>query len=469
MNTSRPGAGPIATGASTDARHDPKSRRLCCHVVALSHSHDSILTIETQAGWLLPYFEGPSLPALLAPLETMLDGLTSRANIVHVAPLSREPSAIVQQCYALVCVGGPLRSDNVVLRSRHILSTGHALLPVQRNAVATALARLQSPQATFDTDVAVIAALDWAERRIAEQYGARLLATARHRCMRHDYVVRFETTAGTMYFKGGRGRIDDEAELTQMLWRLEPTQFPETVAIDRVHHRWLYRGLEGGPLTGSLLTKETVSTAVTALAVLQRRVMHEPAIRDLLRHRRMTARALLGRAEDSVRRATSSERNPAFDVDSWNAAVTIAAARCDAIDVWGLPMTLVLSDFWTQNTLWTPSGIGFIDVEHSYWSYPIISMCRFIHDVTRRPGMEHEARRLIMRAFADAWHDIIPSTRMEALIAQLPLLGALFGLLLASRDLDLDERALGSALAPDYRAQRLAPHMRQLHEEVRDG
>jgi hypothetical protein len=82
-------------------------------------------------------------------------------------------------------------------------------------------------------------------------------------------------------------------------------------------------------------------------------------------------------------------------------------------------------------------------------------------------GMGEGVRFVITRAFAAAWRDIIPPDRMNASIVQLPLLGALFGLLLASRDLDLDEQSLGSALSPDYRAQRLAPHVRQVLKEVR--
>jgi hypothetical protein len=80
--------------------------------------------------------------------------------------------------------------------------------------------------------------------------------------------------------------------------------------------------------------------------------------------------------------------------------------------------------------------------------------------------MGEEVGLVITRVFATAWRDIIPPDRMDALIVDLPLLGTLFGLLLASRDLDLDEQSLGSALSPDYRAQRLAPHVRQVLKAV---
>jgi hypothetical protein len=352
-----------------------------------------------------------------------------------------------------------------------VLDATPALLPVQRTAVGLGLRRLQRPEAPFDTDATVAAALAWAREQMCEGYGATLTAVARHRCMRYECVMRLDTTHGPMYLKGGQARVDDEGALTELLWTIAPSHVPRTVAIDRNAHRWLYRALEGEPLRGALLTNVNLAEAVTTLAALQIRTMHDPAVRGHLRHREMTAVDLLREVDACVRQALTATAlavpPPAgLDGETWNAAVEILARECEAIDRLRLPLTLVLSDFWTRNILRVSERIGFIDLERSYWSYPILPLWRLLDDLARRSHAPEGYRATIEHAFIAAWESIIALPDLRALVGQLPTLGKLFALLLASHELDLEEQALGLTLPPAYRLGRLGPHISSVLEET---
>jgi hypothetical protein len=423
-----------------------------CHLVAVTPDHGAVITIQTRAGWLLPSVERLRMEEALAPVELMLRELSTRAEVVHLAPLPRTTEGPLSQGYALAVVTGQLRSNRVEFTPREALESTPPLLRAQRTALETALRRLRQPEADFDTDVAMTAALDWAAEQIFERCGATVVSAARHRCMRYECVIRLDTTGGPMYLKGGRTRVEDEGVLTERLWRLAPSHLPRTVAIDRAAHRWVYQALAGEPLKGPLLTNENLTLAVTTLAALQRPAMHDRAVHDCLRARELRACDLLREVDACVRAA-------GLDPGTWSPVANHLARACAELDDLDPPMTLVLSDFWSGNILRTPRGIGFIDLERSYWSYPILPLWRLIHDLTRRSRAPDGFRGAIEEAFTTAWSDLIPAAALRALVTHLPMLGTLFALLLASRELDLEEQALGEPLTPASRLERLTSHL----------
>jgi hypothetical protein len=354
------------------------------------------------------------------------------------------------------------------------LLTTPAVIPLQRHAWQLATSRTRSPVAEFDSWPQVAAAFQWAEEQIHQRADARVLSSRRHRCQRYEYVVRFETTAGVKHFKAGVNRVADEGLLTGLLSALAPGSLPETLAIDAAQGRWIYHELGGELLIDPSLTIETAGEAVSALALLQKRAAIDPGVRRHLGSRRLTMTGLFALVDQIVERGVGLDiqsSNPDVDesealIDAWRRRRDALRRRCVDVDLLELPHSLVLSDFWPRNVLRTPCGIGFIDVERSYWSLPFLPLWQFAHAVERMLRVGEPLQRRIESAFVDAWADVVPPSAMRRALTDLPLLGRLFGLLLTSRELDLQERELGAALSASYRADVLSKPLDRLLEHA---
>jgi hypothetical protein len=280
--------------------------------------------------------------------------------------------------------------------------------------------------------------------------------------MRYDYVVRLGTTVGNLYFKGGLERIADEASLTDALATLTSGQVPSTITTDYASGRWLYHELAGDLLIGSAFTEQMATAAVRALASLQKRALTGSAVEEHLSRRRMCALDLFARVNETIEESAETPDGDAERLDQWRRESARIAGTCARIDALGHPLTLVLSDFCGRNLLLTTGGIGFIDLEQSYWSHPWLSLWHFLHDVEQSGVMRNGARHRIARAFVSEWADIVPAGTMIQALTHLPTLGRLFGILLATRELAIQERELGEKLPARYRIKRLAPYIDRL-------
>jgi hypothetical protein len=488
------------------------------HLVALTTDLTRVLAMQTPAGWLLPMLQDDGRSELPDQVEGLLKQFVSGADMVHETATVADLRNASLDCYQGVCVAVisgdaaeaapgvvPAASAAVVPIATDELLARPAVLPAQREALASAVARQRAPVGRFDSASQVADALAWAGREVARVEGATVDAIDRHRCARHEYVVRLHKAAGqpaersgaggdasaddagrkaTLYFKGGRERVDDEALLTVLLWGMRPSQFPRTVAVDPQHDRWIYRELEGELLVGDRLTLTRAVAAVRSLASLQRQVTREgAAVREHLARRSMNAVEMFARVDAIVCHASATAgagttagadatagAGVTTDADAaagagalsrWPAESGSVRQACEDIDSLGLPRSLVLSDFWGRNIVLTElgdgsEGIGFIDLEHSYWSYPFLSLGRFLGEVTRRLPEVAEARATLEQAFIEEWTAMVPAEVMARGVNGLPFLGRLFGVLLESRECDLLERSLDAELPPGYRAARLA-------------
>jgi hypothetical protein len=437
------------------------------HIVAVTPDLQEALAVQTSAGWLLPCLDDNPHHELPSQVEVLLERFADSAEMIHEAPLAQAPAiadatdACILATLGRVAIG----SSRVRLRPIADLLSGRALLPLQYQALTASVARLTYPQAPFDSPRQVSAVRAWIDEQIASHTGSECLSITRHRCCRYEYVIACESVAGRMYFKGGRDRITDEAAITELLWRLDPQRFPQTVALDRANDRWLYRALPGELLIGARLTLDSAVDAVRTLASVQKRAMTlsvEAHFTDHAKHRHMNGVELLDQVDRMVERIDP----PTTLRERWTTAVDHIRLICETLDALHLPQTLVLSDFWSRNILQTPAGFGFIDLEQSYWSYPFLSLWKFLREVEHHLHARGQARAQLQRAFVDEWQDVVPASTMTRAFEHLPLLERLFSLLVVSRELDLEERGLGGALPNHYRSQRLATHIERCLEEV---
>jgi hypothetical protein len=447
------------------------------HIVCVTRDLAKTLVIETAAGWLLPWLDDNPTLELPEQVQTILRPLVASIDIVHEAPLPDTVTADqIVQGYCLVVTSHQSSSSsssspaNSKLVANSELSVRPALLRFQHQAWLLAMERLHAPIADFDSVTQVEAALEWVARRVAECSRGRVQSIIRHRCSRHEYVARLDTTSGTMYFKGGVERVADEGVLTALLHALDATIVPETLAIDVGSGRWIYRELPGSLMAGSSPTMSTVLDVVSVLTGLQKRAVTAPAVRDQLRARCLTAVDLFEAADRTIQsvfaRGVSGDQNvddAASVIESWRSEKDEMFERCLGVDRIGIPRSLAFSDFWSRNILQTPGGgIGFIDLERCYWSYPFLPLWRLGRDVEDALETGGVARARIESAFVTAWSDVVAPSDMTTALAELPLLGRLFALLIASREIDLRERDLGSPLPPQRRAPVLLRQVRRL-------
>ena len=432
------------------------------HLIGVSPDLSRTLAIQTSAGWLLPWMDDNPRVGLPAQVHAILSPMVSTLYILHEAPLqdARSTNQILQG-YCAVLASGTILSKHVQFVANIDLLVMPSVLSLQREGWLLALQRLRAPVADFDCRARVAAALAWAECQVRSHTGADVLSMARHRCSRHEYVVRLETTKGRMYFKGGRERVADEGVLTHQVHGLHPSVVPETVALDLAAGRWIYRELPGSTLVGSTLTMSTALSVVPVLVELQKRAAQSSAVRQHLSTRCLSAVDLIELTDRIVRSEQINE--------GWPSSLYTLVERCLAIDGLNLPSGLVLSDLWAHNILITPTGVGFIDLERSYWTLPFLSLWRFIQDVEGALQTGGVARTRIEAAFVSAWADVVNPRDMTTALNELPLLGRLFDLLLASRELDLRERDLGSPLPTGARATVLSRHVRRLLESALDA
>jgi hypothetical protein len=436
------------------------------HLLALTRDRDGVLAIHTDAGWLLPRAEHAGQSSTLASaIDAVLRRLSATAQIIHWAPLasgaggaSAGPGAVDRQMYAIASLSGPVVSSGAKDTPFESLLSTPALLPVQRDAVQTAVSRLRAPRLPFDSEDQVAAALEWATRAIAAT-GAQVIAAAAHRCARSSRVVRFDTTVGRMYLKAGRGRASDEARLCDLLAAIAPRRFPTTAALDTDQECWLYHAMEGEPLTGSRLSVARAMAAVDALVDLQKRTMTAAAIKTHLSTRCLRAQDLMARVCEAIERIWHDDAGP---IEQWRTFIGLATRSCARLDELDVPLTLAFSDFWTENILMTPDGIGFIDVENAYWTFPFVPLWRFGRDVDRQLRTGGIIRRRLEQRLVEAWADTVDRRVMTQALAGFPLLGRLFGLLMASADLDRYEQELGGPLPASYRATQLRARLMSL-------
>jgi hypothetical protein len=441
------------------------------HIVCVTRDLEKTLVIDTAAGWLLPWLDDNPILELPEQVGTMLRPFLASFDIVHEAPLpdTATPDRIAQG-YCVVVTSDQPSSAHGRLVANAELSRRPAILHFQQQAWWLALERLRAPVANFDSSAQVDAALEWAECQAAGCLRGRVLSMIRHRCSRHEYVLRIETTHGTMYFKGGVERVADEGVLTQLLHALDATVVPETLAIDVGAGRWIYRELAGALMAGSSLTMSTVLDVVSVLAGLQKRALASPPVRDHLRSQSLTAVDLFEQTDRTIEsvceRSVIGGRNiddTVSVVKSWRSERGEMFERCVSVDRLGIPQTLAFSDFWSRNILTTPDGgIGFIDLERCYWSYPFFPLWRFSHEVEQALQAGGAARTQMESAFVTTWSDVVSPRDMTTALGELPLLGRLFGLLIASRELELRERDLGSPLPLERRARVLLRQVRRL-------
>lgn len=427
------------------------------HLVAVSEDLSRTLAFSTPAGWLLPWLDDSGQAPLPAQVDSLLQRFASRGEMIHEAPLPPDslPNPVQASCVAVV--SEPTAGSGAIAVSNDRLHESHFLIAQQRNAWLDGIRRLARPSAPFDSHQQVRAILDWAAQHIASPDGLAPVM-ARHRCMRDEYVVRCETASRTSYLKAGPSRVADEAATTEVLWSLAPRQIPKTLTVDRERHLWLYEALAGEPLTGSRLTVDAASAATRALASLQKKARSSAALRDHLSNRSTTAVELFRRVNGVVGRAcetfASQAECPIYS--KWLERTDQMLSSCETVDRLGLPTTLVLTDFWPRNILATRHGIGFIDLEQSYWSYPLLSLGKFQYEIERVLRTGGTASGKALQAYIDEWADTVPPTTMGRALTVLPFVERLLNLLLMSHELDLHEQRLDAPLLSSYRVSQLS-------------
>jgi hypothetical protein len=445
------------------------------HLVVTTSDLKGIITVEGVDGWHLPRVEASnqtSRLSLAALLRTTLDQLTP-AELVCWSPLPAADGGLThdQYCVAVARTAtlNPIPCAKTFIVSREQLLADGMLSQVEQSAVRTAVSRLETPMAIFDSQPEVSEALAWGECAFAEVTGARVLTPTRYRNTRHDLVVRFEFGGDAAFLKAGPGRVPDEAVLTQHLWILRPHQFPETIALDRNRYRWLYRELRGTSLASSL-TRTNILAAVRAVASLQRETLTVSAIADHLAHRRRSVAELFHEVDAVVRHTWRSVPPKSADgmlLSAWNTVGEGIMRTCIELDSLGIPSALVLSDLSVENVLVTQHGIGFIDVGNSYWSHPILPMWRFIRDSELHlepddPRRGSTMRQAIVETFTAVWANAVPPQSLRRAFDHLWLIGRLFSILMRSHGVDRYQEALGYELPAGYRASCLAGRVRSL-------
>jgi hypothetical protein len=446
------------------------------HLIVATPDLGKTLVIDTAAGWLLPWLDDDPRTELPKQIDTILRPLISDWDIVHEAPLPDSASVPdVVQGYCVAAADGPVQSTHVRFVANSDLEARPSVLALQRQAWVLGCERLRAPVADFDSHAQVSAAMAWVDHQVATRSHGRVLSIARHRCSRHEYVARIESTSGKMYFKGGVERVADEGVLTHLLHGIDGRVVPETLALDVNSGRWIYRELPGILLSESKLTLGVAVEVVSVLAKLQLRAMDAPAVRNHLADRSLTATDLFEIVDRIVGSVFAHELDVFQKPDElsglfsdWGSTRDAMFQRCLAVDRLKLPQCLVFSDLWPQNILATADGVGFIDLERCYWSCPVLPLWRYSCEVERTLQTGDRSRGRIEASFAAAWADVVSSKDMTSALAELPLLGRLFGLLLTSRELDLRERDLGAPLPMIHRASLLSRHMRRLLDGVVD-
>jgi hypothetical protein len=438
------------------------------HIVGFTEEGSHTLVTLTPEGLRLPSVQSEAKHTTARTLEVFLTNALECWELVHWAPLPpmRSDKAAFENpgFYCAVVTGGAIRSPHLAYVPTDILLSQRQLPWPQQDALEIALARRQRPIERFDCVEQTRTALRWAEHAIVETTGLPSSTSTIFRAARHDYVIRYDTEVEALFFKGGTFRLLDEAKTTEALHRLSPVQFPTTLARDNHLGCWLYKALDGQPLDQQT-TDTTIVSAVRALASLQKRTTASSSVRDVLADRQLDGRALFHRVDRVVRQAWSSLSGIGKDarvLAMWEAMNGGIEELCAHADGDGLPLTLVLSDFFAGNVLLSTSGVGFIDVGHSQWSFPYLSLRRFVRDLERRLGHTCGVRSLVEQAFIDEWSTQVDPRQMRRALARLPFLGELFGLLLADIDLDEHEQAVGFALPDGYRARALAPRVEAL-------
>lgn len=447
------------------------------HLVVAAPDFKSVVALRDASGWRVPRVDAAnnvSRVNLASQLREKLDQI-GPADLVHWAPLPWPDASFTDQYCAAVSHRPALaRSDNnrriAVVDPEELLTDSNLSAPEQL-AVRTAMSRLQMPVAKFDSHTEFVEAVAWAERQFVQATGTRATTVTRYRGRRVDLVIRLKADADAAYLKAGVERVPDESALTERLRTLRLDQFPETLAVDLRHHRWLYRELKGTPLADGPFRPEAIFEAVRALASLQVATLDVPAIAASLAHRHRSAVQIFHAVDAVVEHAwRSTQPSPSAPLlEGWKTMSHAMIRTCGAIDALEVPCALVLSDLSMGNILVRPDGVGFIDLANAHWALPVLPLWRFVRDIEQRQWVRDPAARLSMRQaivenFVNEWARIVPPPVMTQAIAHLWLVGRLFGILMASSGLDRYEQALGSELPAGFRATQLVGRVRDLLE-----
>jgi hypothetical protein len=441
-----------------------------CHIVACDRRADHVLAGESCGRWILPSVTVNVGQSLLATVARALARLGIRGNIVHEARMADgwQPDRLHSYCAVVM----EASRRNATLRAIPSLDPTQAVWTVQSTAVNLVRTRLQSPSAPFDDVNEHVRAMEWmgAQIRIPDPDPG---ATTAHRRSRFHAVTSVRTPRGDVYFKAGPGRVNAEAGLTQVLRRLLPEVFAETLAHDPEREWWLYAGVPGFPLSESF-TEQDGLLAVRTLARTQIRVCGERAMAAQLKGRELTGRILFARANETVAqlsrktpaRSKAVDRGPSDAAVLWSSIKEDVARCCDSLDVLQLPPTWVPSDFWSANILRDHSATRLIDVEDSYLGPAPLAVWRFLTDIDRHFRHDRGVRERMENAFKDEWRRMLDSTTLQAAFGLLPIVARLFGLVIFETGTHRLEQEMEAPLTVARRTQIFLPLLEGMREAV---
>ncbi|HEY9848260.1 MAG TPA: phosphotransferase [Leptolyngbyaceae cyanobacterium] len=242
-------------------------------------------------------------------------------------------------------------------------------------------------------------------------------------------ILKFNTTAGNIYFKAMPSALKNESLFTKALGEYYPENTPHILSANHEQHWMLMRDFGGTPLSEMaeisyweealrLFAKIQIDSVdrvddLLSLGWCDRKIERLPFDIDLLLAD--TAALLAG---DFIIIEES-------DVEELRALIPQFKVKCEKLASYNLPQTLVHGDFWAKNVVVNHNNYIYIDWPNSAISHPFFDIVNFLYIekyVPDLPGVRDRLRNV----YLEQWTSYEPMERLLEAFELSQTLGMLY-------------------------------------------
>ncbi|WP_414572313.1 aminoglycoside phosphotransferase family protein [Nostoc sp. CCY 9925] len=244
-------------------------------------------------------------------------------------------------------------------------------------------------------------------------------------------LLKVSTTDGKLYFKAVFGIFGKEPTLTDFLAQLYPNHLPKLLAVD-TEQQWMLMWDFGGNLLSEVADISQWEEALRLEAEIQIQAVHQvDKLLDIgFPDRRIEQLASQIKPLFADKSALLVPQNDPIlsetEIETLSSLVPQLVARCNELDGFGIPQTLIHGDFHCQNVVVTNERFIYFDWSDSAISHPFFDAGFFLHEITQEFPEVTDVQLRLRNAYLKPWTAFMPMEELITVFQKSQILATLY-------------------------------------------
>lgn len=395
-----------------------------CRLVMIDPDSMRILTTATEAGSSLPR---ESVPAYTRVAEALNEAIEQRYGLrtlqLAILPGAEEPTS----CAVHEIMG----SQEAALRSYSFVTLDEIASSELTEAERSLALKVMKGEAN---KLGRFARLGWIDELLTK--------TGSHRDQNSTPIIRQlnqgidfclinlkDANGRNLWFKAVGEPNTREYALTVELARRFPEYLPKILATIPEWNGWIMEDVEGVPLNESFSIYKC-EQALTALAVMQKKIVNDVALLSALGAKDWTCARIASLLEPFFREAlsamqaqTSTRSRPLAASEIYQLQKDMESAL-DEFSTAGIPETLLHGDIGHGNVIATCEGPVFLDWAEAYIGHPFLSAEHLLADLSRSNPVFAEKQDALRFHYAGHWKGYVKPSELGRVTRLAPAIAA---------------------------------------------